>query len=101
MLMSKCFFGIDQSGEQRIIPEMSLNTGVMVNQVGLSRKNILASIEGSVKRLGTYIDVLHIHRLDRQAPFEEIVRALDDARTRGLVHYIACSSVGTSSTPDM
>ena len=63
---------------------MSLNAGDKVNQ---------ASIECSVKRLGTYIDFLHIHRLDRQSPVYEIVRALDDARTRGLIHYVAGSSV--------
>ena len=48
MLMSKKI-RVDQSREQRFIPEMSLNTGVMVNEAGLSRKNSLASIEGSVK----------------------------------------------------
>lgn len=93
VLMSKCFFGVDHSGAQRFIPDMSFNMGDHVNQVGLSRKYILASIESSVKRLGTYIDVLHVHRLDRQSPLDEVVRALDDARNRGLIHYVTGSSV--------
>ena len=32
--------------------------------------------EASVKRLGTYIDVLQIHRLDRDVTYEEIMHSL-------------------------
>jgi versiconal hemiacetal acetate reductase len=45
-----------------------------VNRVGLSRKHIFDAVEASVKRLGTFIDVLQIHRLDRDTPREEIMR---------------------------
>jgi aryl-alcohol dehydrogenase-like predicted oxidoreductase len=44
-------------------------------------------------RLGTYIDVLQIHRLDRQTPGEEIMRALNDVINSGKVRYIGASSV--------
>lgn len=65
----------------------------MVNQQGLSRKHILDAVEKSVERLGTYIDVLQIHRLDREVPREEIMKALNDVVERGLVRYIGASSV--------
>ena len=76
---------------------MSTNDGEMVNQVGLSRKHIFDAVDASVKRLGTYIDVLQIHRLDRDTPREEIMKALNDVVESGKVRYIGASSV--SFTP--
>ena len=39
------------------------------NQGGLSRKHIFASIDASLKRLGTdYVDLYQIHRLDPATP---------------------------------
>lgn len=72
---------------------MSVNDGVMVNRVGLSRKHILAAVDASVARLGTYLDVLQIHRLDRETPKEEIMRTLNDVVESGKVRYIGASSV--------
>lgn len=72
---------------------MSKNDGDLVNAVGLSRKHIFDAVEASVKRLGTYIDVLQIHRLDRGAPPEEIMKALNDVIERGWVRYIGASSM--------
>lgn len=65
----------------------------MVNQVGLSRKHIFDAVEKSVERLGTYIDVLQIHRLDRDTPREEIMKALNDVVEKGWVRYIGASSM--------
>lgn len=45
-------------------------------------------------RLGTYIDMLQIHRLDRNTPREEITKALNDVVESGKVRYIGASSVG-------
>ena len=64
-----------------------------MNQVGLSRKHILDAVNRSVERLNTYIDVLQIHRLDRDTPREEIMRALNDIVESGKVRYIGASSV--------
>jgi len=64
-----------------------------VNRVGLSRKHIMEAVEASVARLGTYIDVLQIHRLDRATPREEIMRALNDVVEKGWVRYIGASSM--------
>ena len=72
---------------------MSTNDGELVNQVGLSRKHIFDAVEGTIKRMGTYIDVLQIHRLDRGAPPKEIMKALNDVIEKGWVRYIGASSM--------
>ena len=65
----------------------------MANRTGLSRKHIFDAVEASVERLGTYIDVLQIHRLDDSTPPKEIMRALNDVVEKGWVRYIAASSM--------
>ena len=95
VILTKCYFGVDESGNQPRISEVSTNNGPMVNQVGLSRKNILEAVDKSVARLGTYIDVLQIHRLDRETPKEEIMKALNDVIESGKVRYIGASSMAT------
>ncbi len=73
--------------------DVSNNDGEWTNQLGLSRKHIFDAVDASVKRLGTYIDVLQIHRLDRETPREEIMKALNDVVESGKVRYIGASSV--------
>ncbi|KAJ5138718.1 uncharacterized protein N7515_003566 [Penicillium bovifimosum] len=75
------------------IAACATNDGPIVNRVGLSRKHIFDAVDASVKRLGTYIDVLQIHRLDRETPREEIMRALNDVVESGKVRYIGASSM--------
>jgi aryl-alcohol dehydrogenase-like predicted oxidoreductase len=82
VILTKVYFGVDTTGTQPPISTMSTNDGPLVNRVGLSRKHIFDAVEGSVKRLGTYIDVLQIHRLDRDTPREEIMRYSPCAETR-------------------
>lgn len=93
VILSKCHFGVDTTGAQPRIHQMSKNDGAMVNQVGLSRKHILDAVDKSVARLGTYIDVLQIHRLDRETPTQEIMKALNDVVESGKVRYIGASSM--------
>ncbi|KAL2050028.1 hypothetical protein ABVK25_009755 [Lepraria finkii] len=93
VILSKCYFGVDSSGAQPRISATSFNNGEMVNQVGLSRKHIFDAVDASVKRLGTYIDVLQIHRLDRETPKKEIMKALNDVIESGKVRYIGASSM--------
>jgi aryl-alcohol dehydrogenase-like predicted oxidoreductase len=93
VILSKCYFGVADDGSQPPIAASMTNDGAMVNQVGLSRKHIFDAVEKSVERLGTYIDVLQIHRLDRDTPREEIMRALNDVVESGKVRYIGSSSV--------
>lgn len=96
--MSKCYFGVVEENPALGIAAVSTNDDEMVNQVGLSRKHIFDAVENSVKRLGTYIDVLQIHRLDRSTPREEIMKALNDVVEKGWVRYIGASSVSTHAT---
>ena len=93
VILSKCYFGVDTTGAQPRINAMSANDGPMVNRVGLSRKHIFDAVAASVKRLGTYIDVLQIHRLDRDTPKKEIMKALNDVIESGKVRYIGASSM--------
>lgn len=93
VILSKCYFGVVEDGSFPNIANSSNNDGELVNQVGLSRKHILDAVDRSVERLGTYIDVLQIHRLDRDVPREEIMRALNDVVESGKVRYIGASSV--------
>jgi aryl-alcohol dehydrogenase (NADP+) len=64
------------------------------NQSGLSRKHIMDSIDGSLKRLGTdYVDLYQIHRWDSQTPIEETMEALNDVLRAGKARYIGASSM--------
>lgn len=70
----------------------NLGTGD-VNNVGLTRKHILASIEDSLRRLGTdYIDLYQVHGWDRVTPMDETLRALEDIVREGKVRYLGCSN---------
>lgn len=64
------------------------------NGRGLSRKHIMASIDASLKRLGTdYVDLYQIHRFDKTTPIEETMAALHDVVTAGKARYIGASSM--------
>ena len=92
VILTKCYFGLTP-GTKKSNARMSTNDGDMVNQIGLSRKHIFDAVDASVARLGTYIDVLQIHRLDHETPREEIMKALNDVIESGKVRYIGASSV--------
>jgi aryl-alcohol dehydrogenase-like predicted oxidoreductase len=65
------------------------------NAGGNSRKSMLRTLDGSLRRLGTdYVDLLWLHMWDGMTPVEEVVRALDDLVSAGKVLY-----VGISDTP--
>ena len=59
------------------------------NDRGLSRKHLMASIDGSLRRLGTdYVDLYQIHRWDRGHADRGNAAALDDivAGGQGALH---------------
>ncbi|GME78606.1 unnamed protein product [Ambrosiozyma monospora] len=64
-----------------------------INSQGLSRKHIFDTVRASVERLGTYIDVLQIHRFDHETPMEETMEALHDVIKEGLTRYIGASTM--------
>ncbi|MDJ1482905.1 aldo/keto reductase [Cytophagaceae bacterium YF14B1] len=62
------------------------------NAGGTSRKNIIQSLEQSLRRLQTdYIDLYWMHAFDEFTPIEETLSALKDLVTSGKVRYIAVS----------
>ncbi len=66
------------------------------HDIGMSRHHIMASVEASLKRLGTdYIDLYQVHFDDHITPLEELVSALDNLVQRGLVRYIGFSNFNT------
>jgi aryl-alcohol dehydrogenase-like predicted oxidoreductase len=65
------------------------------NSGGNHRKSMIASVEASLRRLGTdYLDLLYLHAWDATTPVEEVLRAMDDLVRAGKTLY-----VGISDTP--
>lgn len=66
-----------------------------LNAGGNQRKNMLRTVEASLKRLNTdYIDLLYLHVWDFTTPVEEVLRGLDDLVGSGKILY-----TGISDTP--
>jgi aryl-alcohol dehydrogenase-like predicted oxidoreductase len=62
------------------------------NDSGLSRKHILESIDGSLRRLQTdYVDIYQAHRYDHSTPLEETTEAFADVVRSGKALYIGVS----------
>jgi aryl-alcohol dehydrogenase-like predicted oxidoreductase len=62
------------------------------NDTGLSRKHIMESIDGSLKRLQTdYVDLYQAHRYDVETPLEETMQAFADIVRQGKALYIGVS----------
>ncbi|MFN4145248.1 MAG: aldo/keto reductase [Runella sp.] len=65
------------------------------NFAGNHRKNMIRSLDQSLKRLNTdYIDLFWLHAWDFTTPIDEVMRGLDDLVRSGKIHYI-----GISDTP--
>lgn len=65
------------------------------NAGGNHRKSMVASVESSLRRLGSdYLDLVYLHLWDGTTPVEEILRGLDDLVRAGKVLY-----TGISDTP--
>jgi len=75
-----------------ILTKVFWPTGPGVNDRGLSRKHIMESIEGSLRRLQTdYVDLYQAHRYDYATPLDETLRAFDDLVRQGKVLYVGVS----------
>lgn len=72
VVASKCFFPSGDSPNAR----------------GLSRKHVVESVEGSLRRLGTdYIDLYQCHRADPNTPIQETVDVFSDLIRQGKLLY--------------
>lgn len=83
-------------GERRegleILTKVYWPTGPGRNDRGLSRKHLMESIEGSLRRLQTdYVDLYQAHRYDVATPLEETMEAFADIVHSGKAHYIGVS----------
>jgi aryl-alcohol dehydrogenase-like predicted oxidoreductase len=66
--------------------------GTDPNGAGNHRKNMMQSVEASLKRLQTdYIDLYWVHIWDQITPVEEVMRGLDDLVRQGKVLYVGIS----------
>ncbi len=84
------------AGERRdgleIFTKVYWSTGPGLNDRGLSRKHIMASIDGSLERLQTdHVDLYQCHRFDNATPLEETMQAMADIVHAGKAHYIGVS----------
>lgn len=62
------------------------------NDCGLSRKHVMESIDGSLRRLQTdYVDLYQAHRFDTETPLEETMQAFADIVRSGKALYIGVS----------
>lgn len=64
------------------------------NAGGNQRKNMVRSVEASLKRLRTdYIDLYWLHIWDRITPLEEVMRAFDDLVRQGKILHAGVSDM--------
>jgi len=62
-------------------------------QQGTSRKHVLASIDASLKRLGTdYVDLYQVHHFDTTVSVDETVEAFDAVVKAGKARYVGVSN---------
>jgi aryl-alcohol dehydrogenase-like predicted oxidoreductase len=93
---SERFLGdfIASDRERIVLATKYTNTapGTDPNAGGNQRKNMMQSVEASLKRLKTdYIDLYWLHVWDFTTPVEEVMRGFDDLVRQGKVLYIGIS----------
>ncbi|OUP80905.1 aldo/keto reductase [Lachnoclostridium sp. An169] len=72
------------------------------NSAGLSRRNILAAADASLKRLDTeYIDIYYLHAPDRHTDIEETMDAMNDLVKAGKIRYIGVSNYAAWQIADI
>src|SRR4029453_3339504 len=83
--------GVRREGLE-IFTKVYFPTGEGKNDRGLSRKHMMESINGSLRRLGTdYVDLYQAHRYDYETPLEETMQAFSDIVRDGKALYIGVS----------
>ncbi|GMM46266.1 hypothetical protein DAPK24_028410 [Pichia kluyveri] len=97
VILTKLFFPVDFDDPDFSVAKnwATIPAYEYINSKGLSRKHIMDAAKGSVERLGTYADVIQIHRFDPTTPIEETMEALHDIVKLGYTRYIGASSMKT------
>src|SRR3954451_16049285 len=90
-VLGEALAGVRREGVE-IFTKVYWPTGPGPNDRGLSRKHIVESIHGSLRRLRTdYVDLYQAHRYDVETPLEETMSAFADLVRQGKVLYIGVS----------
>lgn len=94
-LLGRVLKSLNRPREQLVIAtKVRGRVGPGVNEIGLSRAHILASIDNSLRRLGLdYVDLYQVHGFDPVTPIEETVRALDAVVRSGKARYVGFSNL--------
>lgn len=72
---------------------LGVDAGAGIGRTGNARKNMVASVEASLRRLRMdYIDLYWAHLADGQTPMDEILRAFDDLTRSGKILYAGLSN---------
>lgn len=87
IILSKCYGYVgEEPGIRGFIYPETRDAKDYVNQGGLSRGAIFNAVNKSLERLETdYLDLLQIHRFDKETPIEETMEALHDLVKLGKV----------------
>ncbi|MFV0295814.1 MAG: aldo/keto reductase [Hyphomicrobiaceae bacterium] len=84
----------DNRAEWIIATKLAQPTGSGRNDRGLSRRNMIAATEASLKRLRTdWIDIQYIHRVDPAVSWTEVARTFGDLIRSGKIRYWGLSNV--------
>src|SRR5512140_2342898 len=90
-ILGRALEGVRRQGVE-IFTKVYWPTGPGKNDRGLSRKHLLESIDGSLRRLRTdYVDLYQAHRYDVETPLEETMLAFADIVRQGKALYVGVS----------
>src|SRR5260370_7700026 len=79
--------------EAIVVSKFGMNYRDMPNLRDSSRERVLASIDKSLKNLGTdWVDIYLVHWPDRLTPFEETMSALEDVVRDGKARFVGLSN---------
>lgn len=74
-------------------------TGGNMNDEGISRRNLIRSVEKSLRRMQTdYIDIVYLHHWDEHVPIEQSMAAMNTLVEQGKVHYVGVSNFSAWQT---
>ena len=70
-----------------------------INDEGISRRNLIRSVEKSLQRFKTdYIDIVYLHHWDENTAIEQSMAAMNTLVEQGKVHYVGVSNFSAWQT---